>query len=522
MTANQNPILRDKGKRLTPSAGGGPALGPRRRAALASWVAVAALAAVLASCQTRVVTVTQEVTREVRVEVTVLVTPTGRGKLPATPDMAATKQAPGTPEAAGTRQPKPGGTALAQTPAVAAAAATPGPGAPYPDAPLCPDTGAAHDNSRFHTLWDTTRGCHYDHEHGADPFTPDVAAVFPDSDLPALLGNVQIGHTNPSGPMENTHKHGGFKWNVQLAHPQGCQGFEDATNGVNGSVIEYHGFGDYAVELEASIHSALALLRLCNTADPADYGYLFTVQHISYGEIVSPYQGDLLPYPYYTWPPYDPARGPYLSVECIGQKLEGQRSECRHTLAEAQAAGHSSSVWTSKPTGHGERPQNSALFGLLWRAEDVYRALDWRDQEHPYTFLWLCTADGGATYDPAGCAYNNTTTQVSEIAGTIPADWDNLADFDRDPQVGRITAEGYTTSFGDLNLSCTAPGPDCFPIKMVRAFVGTYGSVLVLTNGKGTNLVPINPERDIYFCAGQVCAASDPGAVPSGWVGPGN
>src|SRR5262245_21230541 len=38
--------------------------------------------------------------------------------------------------------------------------------APYAGAPLCTDSGESHDNSLFHTLWDSERGCHYDHEHG--------------------------------------------------------------------------------------------------------------------------------------------------------------------------------------------------------------------------------------------------------------------------------------------------------------------------------------------------------------------
>src|SRR5215207_2288125 len=33
----------------------------------------------------------------------------------------------------------------------------PGGIAPYPDAPLCPDSGESHDNSIFHTLWDDMR-----------------------------------------------------------------------------------------------------------------------------------------------------------------------------------------------------------------------------------------------------------------------------------------------------------------------------------------------------------------------------
>jgi hypothetical protein len=110
---------------------------------------------------------------------------------------------------------------------------------------------------------------------------------------------------------------------------------------------------------------------------------------------------------------------------------------------------------------------------------------------------------------------------VQEINGTIPAAWDNLEGFDTDPRNGRITAEGYVTRFGDLDLSCAAPGPDCHPIKMVRAFVGYYGSFLEPTK-KGQFAAEGLPERDIYFCGGQVCTEGDAGAESSGWIGPSN
>jgi hypothetical protein len=431
-----------------------------------------------------------------------------------------TKMPPGsaTPLGSGTPTPSISGTpAPAKTQTSTTPQATPSLGPigdePYPSAPLCPDSGDAHNNSRFHTLWDSERHCHYDHEHGQDPFTDDVEAAFPGMDLPALLGSVEVGHTNPSSPMENTHKHGGFKWNVQLTHPQGCRGFEGSANGVNGSVIQYHNFGDYSVELESAVHSTTALLRQCNQGNPTDYGYVYTVQFQNYGQIVVPYQGTIFPYPYYSVPAYASARGPYLSVNCIGPV-----PQCRGNLGTARR-NVSASVWTSKPTGRGARPESSTLFRLQFRVADAYQNFDWSDQTHPFTFDWLCSSDGGQTFDPAGCRYNNSTTQVHEIGGEIPASWDNLPGFDTDPLPGRITAEGYTTRFGQLNPACTAPGADCHPIRLVRAFVGTYGSVLVFTPGKGANLVPYLPERDVYFCNGRECREGDPGAVPSGWIG---
>jgi hypothetical protein len=393
------------------------------------------------------------------------------------------------------------------------------PAVPFPTAPLCPDSGTAHAHSQFHTLWDQWRGCHYDHEHGANPFTPEVAGAFPGFDLPTLLGQVGIGHTNPSSAMENTHKHGGFKWNVQLLHPENCAGFEGATVGVNGSVIQYHGFGDYAVELEGRVHSVAALFRQCLSSNPNDFGYVYLVQHVDYGQRVVPYQGTVFPYPDTPSPSFNGGLGPYLSVDCIDavvpQCRDSRDQVLRHNLDAA-------SYWTSKGS---QRivPSGSPLFSLLWRVRDIYRLFEWNDQTYPFTFTWLCSADGGATYNPAACRYNNTTTQVHEIAGEIPAAWDNLAGFDSDTRVGRITGQGYVTRFGTLNPACTAPAPDCHPIKMANAFVGTYGSVLVYFGpNKDRNIIPLLPERDIFFCGERICGEDSPGALASGWVGPHN
>jgi len=162
---------------------------------------------------------------------------------------------------------------------------------PYPQASLCEDSGEAHDNSLFHTLWDSARGCHYDHEHGQYPFTPQVTATFPGFDLRALIGGVGVGHTNPSSPMENTHKHGGMKWNVILSHTAGCAGREGVPTGIDAVVIQYHAFGDYSIEFETRIHSAVALIRQCQAGNPTDYGYIFVNQHQDYGQRVAPYQG---------------------------------------------------------------------------------------------------------------------------------------------------------------------------------------------------------------------------------------
>jgi hypothetical protein len=470
------------------------------------WIILTAALA-LAACQPRPVTITQEVevTREVTVEATVLVPQQGANGKQATP--------------------KPIGTAPVHPDGSHSAASAPTPPAqgalihPYPDAPLCPDSGEHHhDHNLFHTLWDSVRGCHYDHEHGQDPFTSEVAATFPGFNLRALIGSVGLGHTNLSGPAENTQKHGGFKWNVLLAHPQGCEGHEGSPIGVSASAIQYHNFGDYAVEFDAVVHSALGLLRQCVTSDPADYGYIYVVQHVDYGQRVAPYQGNVLAYPNSPVPAYPSGLGPYVTVDCIGGIPPCDKYATREELVARNA--NAASTWTSEPRNLVN--SGSSLFEILFRVRDNYQVLDWRDQTYPYTFLWLCSNDGGLTYAAiAGCRYNNSTPAIHEVNGTIPAAWDNMDGFDTDSRVGRITGEGFVTRFGALNPSCTAPGPDCHPIKMVQAFVGYYGSFLLPT--KEGQFGPQGlPERDIYFCGGQVCAESDSGAVSSGWIGQNN
>ncbi len=386
--------------------------------------------------------------------------------------------------------------------------------APYPGAALCPDSGVAHDANLFHALWDSTRGCHYDHEHGTSPFTAEVAAAFPDFDLQALLGGIQVGTTNPTSPMENSMKHGGFKWQEDLDIP--CVPFESASYCVTASVIEYHAFGDYSLEMETRNHSTVALVKVCDPANVTDCGYLFTVQHQEYGQRVSQYQGDLVPYPNNPIPAYDVGLGPYFTVDRYGTCFG-----CRSSLAFVRSSNiNANSVWTSKPTGIGERPQTSALFRLLFRIRDNYQLLEWASvlDGYPFNFGFVC---GDTAYNPVGCRYNNSASHVHEVAGNIPAAWDNLAGFDTDTRIGRITAQGFTTRFGELMLDCAEVGLDCFPVKLHGMFVGSYGGAL--PGQKVSNPDPLsNPERDLYFCSGVPCSETSPGSVPSGWIGAGN
>jgi hypothetical protein len=386
---------------------------------------------------------------------------------------------------------------------------------PYPSAPVCVD----HDTSVFHTLWNEDFGCHYDHEHGTNPFTSSVNSTFPDFDLYALLGNVQMGHTNPSSPMENTHKHGGFKWDIMLDNPHGCVGgFEGAAYCISSAVIQYHNFGDYSMEMEAHLHSASALIKICRPATPTDCGYMYTVQHEEFGQRITPYQGTVISYPDNFVPAYGSGFGQYFSIDCVDDILP-TIAQCRPSIIFITSRKIAvNSVWTSKPTSStplAPRPPGSKILKILFRVRDLYQVFDWNDSTYPFTFRFLC---GDATYNPAGCRYNNTTSKVHELAGTIPTAWDNLDGFDTNPIVGRITADGFTDAFGTLNPACVIAGEGCFPIRLVNMFVGNYGDYLLLTKPSNTSPVT-NPSRNIWFCGAVQCDETSTGAVPSGWVG---
>lgn len=387
---------------------------------------------------------------------------------------------------------------------------TPIPGQPYPSAPLCTE----HDVNTFHTLWDDENRCHYDHEHGVNPFTPEIADAFPGYDLFSLLGDIEIGTTNPSGPMENTHKHGGFKWQCDTTAPHGSEiGFEGSAIAIDAYCIEYHNFGDYTMEFEARIHSLTALLRQSKPDNPSDKGYIYTTQIVDYGQRLFSYQGLNMPYPDVP-PEYPTGLAPYFTSDCV---FCGNKYDTRQ--ARVNSNSNVSTTWTAKRQ---DRFGRQTLLAVLFRARDLYQVVNQTDQIYPFTFQWMCSLDGGLTYTArmTGCRWNNSTSMIHEVQGVIPASWDNQS-FDSDRRLGRITATIYTDDLGNRNPDCDAAGASCHPVVMISAFIGYYGSELVESKTVQFNHIGL-PERDIYFCNGQVCGEFDLGAASSKWIGQNN
>lgn len=104
-------------------------------------------------------------------------------------------------------------TPVAATNTPTAPTATPsGNVAPYANAPKCP----THDDTRWHSIWNSVRGCYYDHEHGDNPALADD--LF--GPLGAQWGNSPSAIMPPWGmATEFGPAHGGWKVEVNRDLP---------------------------------------------------------------------------------------------------------------------------------------------------------------------------------------------------------------------------------------------------------------------------------------------------------------
>lgn len=396
---------------------------------------------------------------------------------------------------------------------------------PFPAAPLCLDSGEFHDVSLWHGPWNPVSNCHYDHEHGDDAYTPQVASHFPGFDFKLLQGNVEIGHLNPSSPRENAWdgKHGGGKIQVDLDVP--CISFESSVNCVTDSIVQYHWFGNMAVEMESRIHSVVAQERICVIANPTDCGIFFGIQFVDLGQRVFQYQGELADYSLLAGcgsivtscqpnpePPYAVNLLSYFTGDRVGGCVG-----CRASLAFIRDRKlNVNGTWTSK--GDDEIGSGSKRIQFLGRDADMYQVKFDSDKAYPFTFWFVCSGADPLVYVPAGCRYTNSTTRLHELAGDFPLAWDTLDGVSDQ----HLTGQFYLTAFGDMNPSCQVVGTDCFPWKFEHVPLGKWGGAL--PGSKISNpTCESNPSRNIWFKNGiwlpGGCASADPLAVPSGWIG---
>lgn len=339
-----------------------------------------------------------------------------------------------------------------------------GPIAPYAGAPLC----ATHDNNAWHSLWDSTRGCHYNHTHNTDPRAGD--AVF--GPWAVLWGGQELSYPWATSGAENGMKHGGYKFtyrefptcsstNQYNGQPANC---------VSHARVEYHavsGLMDYL----ARYHSFYEELRICKRTAPNQCGVIRSGGWADFGPLHVPYKQQLVIRPGGTVdfgagmvmtfpadPPYfggqDLSLEPYLAVGSVAglNILRNKNPDSGVDVGRVD-------VW-SMPEGKTsyDAVKPHPLVRFLVGVADPWNVMD---PANPNSLIWVCTDAPKHN----GCGYNGSLSAVNELSAYIPPsldpDKDGFADY-----------AGWTDRYGKIVTNCNAPALDCVPLEIIHAPVG--------------------------------------------------
>lgn len=349
---------------------------------------------------------------------------------------------------------------------------------PFPGAPLCP----THNDTQYHGLWDSARGCHYDHTHNDDPSQAD--SIF--GAAGSLWGGQTIGYPFQTPNENNPTGHSGYKYFVNLAPNPVCaqelfEYLNPDPNCVTAFRAMYHDVGGnahgmkrfHSYYMEAQIMSRNG--QVTGTIQTGGWG--------DYGCVHVPYKTAFV---------LDNAQNP-LNADGSNRCGNGQslftppyRAFVLASEAFARAAQNRQilTIWSPDATyGYNK------LAALTWRVFDSSSGMDVND---PYGERPVCP--------DAKCRYNNSEHHVLTIQFYVPPSLDTDGD-------GRVTYSGYTDRKGNVVQGCTAPALDCVPLKIVNAPVG-----IALWSISDTPPSPIIPklnvrDYDIYF-----------NGQPSGWI----
>lgn len=348
---------------------------------------------------------------------------------------------------------------------------------PFPGAPLCP----THNDTQWHSLWDASRGCHYDHTHNDDPASADFLFG------PAGEGWGQsISYPFMTANENNMMGHTGYKYYVNLNPQPACatEAFEylGAVNCVSAFRIEYHDVGgnahmvkrfhSYFMEVQVKKGNIVGTIE---TGGWADFGCL----HGEYKKF------------FVTLPGVDPTNSNGQSVCQSGvpgaQDINADPYRAvgyspAEVISRSQQGRDNPWGWTSDP-----RYGYNKLGFFFFRTLDSAGVLD---PANPYAERFICP--------DFACKYNNSEHHVYSVHVVIPSSLDTDGD-------GVVNYVGYTDRKGNVVQGCTAPGLDCVPLRIMNAPVGR---AVWARNLSGTRPAgePVR-DHDIYF-----------NGQPSGWI----
>ena len=280
------------------------------------------------------------------------------------------------------------------------------------------------DNQIGHDLWNEVDGCHYNHEHKADPHLADD--IFGTEIYGWAGGEISYpwqtfvgageGYPQPSGPgtFENDLKHQTYGWTMgrdidtsTCRTPPYC---------VTDFRIQFHGVFS-ADGAKVRFHSFWGEARGCNI-DTGQCGFIRTGGHADYG--VLKIDNVIIPLP------GDPVNLNGASRPHFRNFFNGEFAYWRTTVSS------------------GVNP----FFRYQINSNDVWDLIDPAD---PTTLNLHCPA-----FD---CEQNNSNIRIVIMRFLVPAELDLDGD-------GIVNFSGYTDRHGTVVSGCTEVGLDCIPLEI--------------------------------------------------------
>lgn len=339
--------------------------------------------------------------------------------------------------------------------------------APYAEAPKCPQW--AHDNNKWHGLWNFKFGCHYDHEHKHNP-----------SVLNYIFGSSHSSFNEPwLTPNENSLKHNAFGWLVLQDEASINKGDTYAANGqyeveckpansdsdkvgcVTAARIRVHGVGA-ALGAATRFHSYHAELKICNRQNQC--GIVRTGGWGDSGALFSPYP-----------------TGPRILLpgESYNDELQGNRPTGSFAYRAHNPAG---------PT----RPNDIPNF-FIWEFGDN----NGYNQIFSYG-IQSFDAWGGVHADDLSktdlrcpdfqCELNGSTMKLFTIEVQIPK---QLQNSDR-----VINFQGFTDKQGNIDPSCKTKTAACIPVVFQNVPAGIETARYNIRSFISKGVIGVVPEYD--------------------------